>query len=102
MPFLLERAFAHTTRRTDRREEGCERSYYHLHRQLNHSLLLHDLISLFFCHTDLTDLTDLFFALQKISQIFRCKELTDFLCAVAAFLRPFGSKRQSRASCIYL
>ena len=31
----------HTTRGTNRREECCERGYYHLHRQLNHTLLLH-------------------------------------------------------------
>ena len=42
------------------------------------------ILSPFFCHTDLTDLTDLFFALQKISQISAAKDLTDFLCAVAA------------------
>ena len=32
----------HATGRTDRREECCERGYYDLHRQLNHSLFLHN------------------------------------------------------------
>jgi len=38
----------HTTRGTNRREECCERGYYHLHRQLHNSLLLHRLQFLFF------------------------------------------------------
>ena len=37
----LERAVAHTTRSRNRRYERRERSYYHLHRNLNHSILLH-------------------------------------------------------------
>ena len=35
------RSLTHTTRRTYRRQECCERGYYHLHRQLYDSLLLH-------------------------------------------------------------
>ena len=35
----------HTTGRSDRRQKCRERSYYHLHRQLNHTLLFHTLIS---------------------------------------------------------
>ena len=36
------RAVAHTRGGADGREECCERGYYHLHRQLNYFLLLHD------------------------------------------------------------
>ncbi len=38
----LKRSSAHTARRTQCREECRERSYYHLHRQLNDPLLLHN------------------------------------------------------------
>ena len=37
------RAMPETTRGRDSRQEGRERSYYHLHRQLNNPLLLHNL-----------------------------------------------------------
>jgi hypothetical protein len=40
-----ERAVAHATGGAQCRQEGCERGYYHLHRQLNDPLLLHTLIS---------------------------------------------------------
>ena len=43
------RSLTHTTRGTNRRQKCRERGYYHLHRQLDHSLLLHDLISFSFC-----------------------------------------------------
>ena len=36
---------SHTTGSSDRRQKCRERSYYHLHRQLHNSLLLHTLIS---------------------------------------------------------
>ena len=38
---VLKWPVAHTTRRADRRQECCERGYYHLHRQLDDALLLH-------------------------------------------------------------
>jgi len=37
----LERPITHTARRCDGREEGGERGYYYLHRNLNETLLLH-------------------------------------------------------------
>ena len=36
--FDLEGAVAHATRGRDGRQEGCERGYYNLHRNLNNSL----------------------------------------------------------------
>ena len=39
----LKRSVAHTAGRAQRRQESRERSYYHLHRQLNDALLLHNL-----------------------------------------------------------
>ena len=64
----LDRAQAHATGRAQCRQKRRERGYYHLHRQLNHPLLLHHFTpNFFFWHTDLTD-------------------LTDFLCASAAFM----------------
>ena len=38
-----DRAVPETTRGRDRRQESRERGYYHLHRQLNNPLLLHNL-----------------------------------------------------------
>ena len=38
---IPKRPYPHATGRTNRRQKCCERGYYHLHRQLNHSLLLH-------------------------------------------------------------
>ena len=38
-----DRAVAHATRRGDGRQEGGERGYYNLHRNLNQSLLLHNI-----------------------------------------------------------
>ena len=38
---VLKWPVAHTTRRADRRQECRERGYYHLHRQLDDTLLLH-------------------------------------------------------------
>ena len=35
------RALSHTARCSNRRQECRERSYYHLHRQLNHTLFFH-------------------------------------------------------------
>ena len=40
---LVDRAVARATRGRDGRQEGCERGYYHLHRNLNETLLLHHL-----------------------------------------------------------
>ena len=37
--FDLEGAVAHAARRCDGRQEGCESSYYNLHRNLNETLL---------------------------------------------------------------
>ena len=37
----LERPASHATGRSQCRQECGERGYYHLHRQLNHTLLLH-------------------------------------------------------------
>ena len=37
--FLLEGAVAHAARGRNGRQEGCERGYYHLHRNLNNPLL---------------------------------------------------------------
>jgi hypothetical protein len=34
----------HTTRGTNRRQKCRERGYYHLHRQLDHTLLFHDVL----------------------------------------------------------
>ena len=48
---VLEGAVAHTARGRDGRQEGRERGYYHLHRNLNETLL-HDLI-LFTLHSSL-------------------------------------------------
>ena len=39
-----DRAQAHATGRAQCRQKRRERGYYHLHRQLNDPLLLHDLI----------------------------------------------------------
>ena len=38
-----ERSMTQATRCADRRQKSRERGYYHLHRQLNNSLLLHNL-----------------------------------------------------------
>ena len=38
---IPKRPNSHATGRSNRRQKCCERGYYHLHRQLNHSLLLH-------------------------------------------------------------
>ena len=74
----LKRSSSHAAGRSDRRQECRERSYYHLHRQLNQSLLLHDLISfLLFCHTDLTDPTDIFLQAKDLTDSTPCNYLTD-------------------------
>ena len=39
--FFLERSVAHARGGADGRQEGCERGYYHLHRQLDDLLFLH-------------------------------------------------------------
>ena len=39
---------AHATRSPNRRQEGCERGYYHLHRQLDDLLFLHTIFRFFF------------------------------------------------------
>ena len=44
---VLKWPVAHTTRRADRRQEGRERGYYHLHRQLDDLLLLHTIFVFF-------------------------------------------------------
>ena len=49
--FLLEGPVAHAARGGDGRQEGRERGYYHLHRNLNDSLF-HD-SSLFTLHSSL-------------------------------------------------
>ena len=56
----LERSVPHARGRANRRQECCERGYYHLHRQLDDPLLLHNFL-LSFCHTDFTDFTDFLF-----------------------------------------
>ena len=45
---LLERSVAHARGGADGRQEGCERGYYHLHRQLDDTLLLHTIFRFFF------------------------------------------------------
>jgi len=39
--FLVDGPVSHATGGCDGRQEGCERGYYHLHRNLNETLLLH-------------------------------------------------------------
>ena len=39
----VDRSTAHATRSGDGRQEGGERGYYNLHRNLNQSLLLHNI-----------------------------------------------------------
>ena len=50
---LLKRSVAHTTRGRDGRQEGRECGYYHLHRNLNNSLLHSGSFSLFTIHYSL-------------------------------------------------
>ena len=44
---FLERSVAHARGGADGRQEGCERGYYHLHRQLDDALLLHTIFVFF-------------------------------------------------------
>ena len=46
--FFLERSVAHARGGADGRQEGCERGYYHLHRQLDDLLFLHTIFVFFF------------------------------------------------------
>ena len=47
----LDRAQAHATGRAQCRQKRRERGYYHLHRQLNHPLLLHHFTLIIFLVT---------------------------------------------------
>jgi len=38
----VDRPVAKATRGCDGRQEGCECGYYHLHRNLNNALFIHD------------------------------------------------------------
>ena len=61
---VLERAATHAAGCSQCRQECRESGYYHLHRQLDDPLLLHDLL-LSFCHTDSTDFTDFLFFIKN-------------------------------------
>ena len=60
---VLEGAVAHATRGRDGRQEGRERGYYNLHRNLNNSLL------------HLTESFIFVTQISQISQIICCKQL---------------------------
>ena len=77
------------TRCRDGRQEGRERGYYHLHRKLNNPLSFHCLFSFLFCHTDLTDPTDIFL---------QAKDLTD---VPAVTISQIFSAQAQHLCCIY-
>ena len=57
-----DRPVAQARGSADGRQEGRERGYYHLHRQLDDALLLHFLLTdrLFLSHTEITEITEIF------------------------------------------
>ena len=63
----LERSVAHATRCTNRRQEGRERGYYYLHRNL-YNPLLHN-FRCFFLTTNYANFTNLYCAQQIIRLI---------------------------------
>ena len=80
-PTRLERASAHTTRRTDRREESRERGYYDLHRQLYNPLLLHDLPPFSFV-TQISRISQIYFLPCKRSHRFPLRSRSIYAASI--------------------